>query len=275
MRSFSFHAKTIGKERYLTYILGEGMELDEDTLDFLEEESPVELVRVIFEQDEDYDYLTYDISGKISLEKYTSGVVSKETVLKILRNVALGLISCKEQALHLAYILLHKGFIYIDPDTLKMEFICLPVEGDASVSTEFKGFIRQLIANFKYDLDGDVTYAGTLLAFINGDSFNLRNLIGLTEALMEDEGIEYDEEDTSISTEDGEVIDDAVPEAEGGVNSFMSLYQSAEKPPMFGAVPRYSGMNTASSNEATGSVPSGGDLSLNRWESARGLMPNV
>ena len=61
MRSFSFHAKTIGKERYLTYILGEGMELDEDTLDFLEEESPVELVRVIFEQDEDYDYLTYDI----------------------------------------------------------------------------------------------------------------------------------------------------------------------------------------------------------------------
>ena len=84
MRSFSFHAKTIGKERYLTYILGEGMELDEDTLDFLEDESPVELVRVIFEQDEDYDYLTYDISGKISLEKYTSGVVSKETVLKIL-----------------------------------------------------------------------------------------------------------------------------------------------------------------------------------------------
>ena len=60
----------------------------------------------------------------------------------------------------------------------------------------------------------------------------------------------------------------------GGVNSFMSLYQSTEKSPMFGAVPRYSGMNTVSSNEATGAVPSGGDLSLNRWESARGLMPN-
>ncbi len=236
MRSFSFHAKTIGKERYLTYILGEGMELDEDTLDFLEDESPAELVRVIFEQDEDYDYLTYDISGKISLEKYTSGVVSKEIVLKILRNVALGLISCKEQALHLAYILLHKGFIYIDPDTLKMQFICLPVEGDASVSTEFKGFIRQLIANFKYDLDGDVTYAGTLLAFINGDTFNLRNLIGLTEALMEDDGIEFDEEDTSIATEDGEVVnvEDMAPE-EGGVNSFMSdLGDSSEELPEIG-----------------------------------------
>ena len=158
MRSFSFHAKTIGKERYLTYIMGEGMELDEDTLDFMEDEMPEDLVRVIFEQDEDYDYLTYDISGKVSLQKYTSGVMNKETVLKILRNVALGMINCKEQALHLAYILLHKDFIYVDQDTMKMQFICLPVEGEASVSTEFKSFVRQLIANFKYDLDGDVSY---------------------------------------------------------------------------------------------------------------------
>ena len=29
MRSFSFHAKTIGKERYLTYIMGEGMSIGE------------------------------------------------------------------------------------------------------------------------------------------------------------------------------------------------------------------------------------------------------
>ena len=221
MRSFSFHAKTIGKERYLTYIMGEGMELDEDTLDFMEDEALEELVRVIFEQDEDYDYLTYDISGKISLEKYTSGVVSKETVLKILRNVSLGLIGCKERALHLAYILLHKGFIYIDPDTLKMQFICIPVEGEASVSTEFKGFVRQLIANFKYDLNDDVSYIGTLLAFINGDNFNLRNLIGLTEALMEDEGIEFDAQD-SISTEDGEIVDSAYAEPEQkGVTDIM------------------------------------------------------
>ena len=221
MRSFSFHAKTIGKERYLTYIMGEGMELDEDTLDFMEEQDPLDLVHVIFEQDEDYDYLTYDISGLVSLEKFTSGVVNKETVLKILRNIALGLISCKEQALHLAYILLHKGFMYIDQDTMKMQFICLPVEGEAAVSVEFKGFVRQLIANFKYDINGDLTYVGTLLAFINGDNFNLRNLIGLTEALMEDDGIEYDEAE-SISTEEGEILNSSVPEPEEkDISSFM------------------------------------------------------
>ena len=65
MRSFSFHAKTIGKERYLTYILGEGMELDEDTLDFLEDENPAELVRVIFEQE--------DFPGKVYLGSCKQG----------------------------------------------------------------------------------------------------------------------------------------------------------------------------------------------------------
>ena len=223
MRRFSFHAKNIGSERYLTYIMGEGSELDEETLDFMEEEPIKELVGVIFEQDDDYDYLTYDISGKTSLERYTSGVMEKEIVLKILRNIALALISCKEQALHLQYILLHKNFVYIDRDTLEMQFICLPVESEASVATEFKGFIRQLIANFQYNINENLAYVGTLLAFINGDSFNLRNLVGLTEALMEDDGIEFDEQE-GISTEDGEVIstgeEPSLPE-EKDITSFM------------------------------------------------------
>ena len=193
MRRFSFHAKNIGSERYLTYIMGEGSELDEETLDYMEEQPVRELVGVIFEQDDDYDYLTYDISGKTSLERYTSGVMEKEIVLKVLRNIALGLISCKEQALHLSYILLHKNFMYIDRDSLEMQFICLPVESEASVATEFKAFIRQLIANFQYNINEDLSYVGTLLAFINGDSFNLRNLVGLTEALMEDDGIDFEE----------------------------------------------------------------------------------
>ena len=223
MRRFSFHAKNIGSERYLTYIMGEGSELDEETLDYMEEQPVRELVGVIFEQDDDYDYLTYDISGKTSLERYTSGVMEKEIVLKVLRNIALGLISCKEQALHLSYILLHKNFMYIDRDSLEMQFICLPVESEASVATEFKAFIRQLIANFQYNINEDLSYVGTLLAFINGDSFNLRNLVGLTEALMEDDGIDFEEAE-GITTDAGEVLnagDEAKLPEEKDISSFM------------------------------------------------------
>lgn len=214
MRSFDFTLKNIGREQYLTYVSGDGSEIDEDVLDFCEENDIAELIKVVFEQDDDYDYLTYDITGKTTVAKFTEGVVSREKVLKIIRNVALGLISCKEHAIHLSYLLLNRNFMYINPETLDIQFLCLPVESSSALSVEFKGFVRQFLANLVYDVDEDLSYVGQLLTYINGDSFNLRGLIGLTEALMEDAGISYQAEE-GIKVDGGEeVVSDGAPEQE-------------------------------------------------------------
>ena len=117
MRRFRFTAKNLGHERYLTYIMGEGMEVDEDVLDYCEENNLSEIVEIIYEEDDDFDYLTYDVTGKMTIDNFSQGVMKRETVLKLLRNVALGMISIKEHAIPLSYILLNKEFMYIDPDT--------------------------------------------------------------------------------------------------------------------------------------------------------------
>ena len=133
MRSFSFTAKNIGDERYLTYVLGEGTEIDEDVLDYMEEENLAELINVVYEEDDDYDYLTYDVSGKVELAEFVSGrSINKAQLFTILRNVSIGLVMIREEAIHLSYILLHKKFIYIDPETYSVQFLCLPVESDGS-----------------------------------------------------------------------------------------------------------------------------------------------
>ena len=216
MRSFYFVAKNIGAhERYLTYVLGEGMDIDEDVLDYCEENFPPEILKIIYEEDDDFDYLTYDVSDLVTLEKFTEKAMDKETVLKIIRNVAIGMINIKEYAIPMSYVLLNKSFMYIDPDNLDITFLYLPVEGDASVSAEFKSFVRQFIAHMKYNIDEDVSFVGQLLTYINGDSFNLRGLIGLSEALMQDAGIGYMTE-TGIAAEDGtEVVGSASLEEEG------------------------------------------------------------
>ena len=214
MRRFIFTAKNIGRERYLTYTMGEGMDVDEDVLDYCEDNEMPEVLDIIYEEDDDFDYLTYDVTGLTSLETYTQNVINREKVFKILRNVSLGMISIKEYALPLSYIILNKGYMYINEETLDIQFLYLPVEGEASVSTEFKSFVRQLMAGMKYDVDEDVSYVGQLLTYINGDSFNLRGLIGLTEAMMQDAGISYSEEE-SIATEDGaEIVDNVATEEE-------------------------------------------------------------
>lgn len=192
MRSFNFKARNIGQERYLTYIMGEESDLDEDVLDYCEENNLKELVNIIYEEDDDYDYLTYDITGKKSVEEVLKGEVNSRQVLFLVRNVAANLISLKEQAIHLAYILLNRNFMYVDEETLDIQFICLPVESEASVVSEFKGFIRQLLAGMRYNVEEDLSYVGKLLTYINGDNFNLRGLVGLSEALMEETGISFE-----------------------------------------------------------------------------------
>ena len=221
MRSFSFKARNIGDEHYLTYTMGEGTEVDEDVLNYCEENEIKGLVKIIYEEDEDYDYLTYDITGKISLDKFQQKPLKKEQTLKIIRNIALGIIDCKEQAIKISYLLLNRGFIYVDPQTLNVQFICLPVESSASVATEFKGFIRQFIASGQYDIEEDLSYVGQLLTYINGDGFNLRGVIGLSEALMEDAGIEYEAEDAAIATGEGEEVVIVTEEPTESVGSVM------------------------------------------------------
>ena len=63
----------------------------------------------------------------------------------------------------------------------------------------------------RFNVEEDLSYVGQLLTYINGDSFNLRGLIGLTEALMQDSGISFGETE-DISTDDGsEVVDSVDP----------------------------------------------------------------
>lgn len=238
MRTFNFKARLIGDEKYLTYTMGEETELDEDVLDYCEENDVKEIVPIIYEEDDDYDYLTYDITNRISINDFIQKEVKFESVINILRNVADGLISVKEQAIPLSYILLNREFMYIDESTYDITFICLPVESQGKIMAEFKGFMRQILANMKYDVEEDTSYVGKLLTYINGDNFNLRGLIGLTEALMEEAGVSFEAAGT-IDANGVEVMNTEEPSVEqeeaSGVNDFMnSLADTDEALPEIG-----------------------------------------
>ena len=235
MRVFNFKARNIGEEKYLTYTMGEECELDEDVLDYCEENNLKELVDIIYEEDDDYDYLTYDITGKVSLEKYIEDEMKAEQVLFLVRNIAANLISFKEQAIQLSYILLNRNYIYVDANK-ELQFICLPIESKAQVAAEFKSFVRQLLANMRYDVEEELSYVGKLLTYINSDSFNLRGLVGLAEALMEETGLAFEE--TGAIDADGVEVVNEEPVLSGddstNVSDFMSDVDDTEILPEIG-----------------------------------------
>ncbi len=231
MRTFNFKARNIGEEKYLSYTMGEDCELDEDVLDYCQDNAPEELIEIIYEEDDDYDYLTYPITGKTSLEEYIAQEHDCESVLLILRNVAQEMISLKEQAIPLSYVLLNRGFIYVDTEKKTVQFLCLPIESKGALSVEFKSFVRQLLANMKYDVEEDLNYVGKLLTYINGDNFNLRGLIGLAEALMEEEGISF-EEAGAIDADGVEVVSAEAEVPAQDINDIMNNLEAEDDTPL-------------------------------------------
>ena len=196
MKQISFRVRNFDKEQYLTFNIDNEAELDEDVLDFLEEEEPVGIVPVIFEEGEEFDTFSYDITDKIHLSELSAQEINAEMVLLVLRGLILALLDMAEYRVPVSYLVLNRNYIYIDSD-YKVEFVCIPLEdmqGDVDVSH----FLRNFLASLRFESSENGDYVAKLFTYINNHAiFNLRNMLTLVENLMEDMGIEIPDDDAN------------------------------------------------------------------------------
>lgn len=197
MRKVSFRVRNFDKEQFLTFNIDNEAELDEDLLDFLEDEEPKGIVPVIFEDDEeDFDTFSYNITEKIRLSELSNQEINAEMVLLVMRGIVIALTDMSEYRVPLSYLVLNRNYIYIDSD-YKVEFICIPLE-DMQEDVDINGFLRGFLANLRYDSTENSDYVAKLLTYINNPAiFNMHNLLTLVEDLMDENGVEVPEDNAS------------------------------------------------------------------------------
>lgn len=214
MRKVSFRVRNFEKEQFLTYNISNEANLDEDILDFLEDEEPVGVVPVIFEEQEEFDTFSYNITGKIHLSELSNQEINSELVLLVLRGVILSLIDMQEYRIPFSYLVLNREYVYVDSE-YKIEFICIPLE-EMKGEADIIGFLRNLLANLRYDPNENGDYVARLLSYVNNTAcFNLRNMEALVEELMEKMDVtSEDDASAEIYAEYQEVDESAQPKAE-------------------------------------------------------------
>lgn len=197
MKKVSFRVRNFDKEQFLTFNIDNEAELDEELLDFLEDEEPEGIVPVIFEdEDEECDTFSYNITDKIRLSELSNQEINAEMVLMVMRGLVLALIDMAECRIPLSYLVLHRNYIYIDSD-YKVEFICIPLE-DMQEEVDINHFLRSFIASLRFDSSENGDYVARMLTFVNNpEVFNLHNLLTLVEDLMDELGIEIPEDTSS------------------------------------------------------------------------------
>lgn len=209
MKKVSFRVRNFDTEQFLTYNIDNDADLDEELLDFLEDEEPQGIVPVIFDdEDEECDTFSYNITDKIHLTELSNQEITAEMVLKVTRGMACALIDMAEYRVPLSYLVFHRNYIYIDSD-YKVEFICIPLE-EMQEDVEMDSFFRNFIASLRFESSENGDYVAKLLSFINNSAlFNLRGLVNLVEGLMDDLGIEIPEDESNEIYADYQEVEEA------------------------------------------------------------------
>ena len=202
MRKVSFKVRNIGSEKYLSYILNDDCEFDEELLDYLEENKIPELIDIIYEEDDENDYLTYNVTGRTTVDALLSNTVNAEKILGIVRGVASGIVNLRDLGIPASYVILHKGFTYVNPVKYDVGMLCVPVEADANINAEFRTFVKDILTSVKYDDSEDCNYVARLLNLLNTDKFTVRNFYSQLTELMESAGMQVEEKFLDI---DGDI----------------------------------------------------------------------
>ena len=202
MRKVSFKVRNIGSEKYLSYILNDDCEFDEELLDYLEENKIPELIDIIYEEDDENDYLTYNVTGRTTVDALLSNTVNAEKILGIVRGVASGIVNLRDLGIPASYVILHKGFTYVNTVTYDVGMLCVPVEADANINAEFRTFVKDILTSVKYDDSEDCNYVARLLNLLNTDKFTVRNFYSQLTELMESAGMQVEEKFLDI---DGDI----------------------------------------------------------------------
>ena len=218
MKKISFRLRSFDKEQFLTFDIDNDAELDEELLDFLEDEEPEGIVPVIFEEQDEFDTFSYDITDKIHLCELSNQEINAEMVLMVLRGLVLSLMNMSEYRIPLSYLVLNRQYIYIDSD-YKVEFVCIPLE-DMKEEADLTNFFRNFIASLRFDPSENGDYVAKLLTYVNDrELFNLHNLLELVEEHMENFGIEIPDGDSNEIYGEYTEVEDAPEKADYGEDS--------------------------------------------------------
>ena len=201
MRKISFKVRNIGSEKYLSYILDDDCEFDEELLDYLEENKIPELIDIIYEEDDENDYLTYNVTGRTTVDALLSNTVNAEKILGIIRGIASGIVNLRDLGIPASYVILHRNFTYVNPVTYDIGMLCVPVESEANINAEFRMFVKDILTSVTYDDSEDCNYVAKLLNLLNADKFTVRNFFAQLTELMQSAGMQVDEDFVDIDSD--------------------------------------------------------------------------
>ena len=205
----SFTYEEQGEKRYLVYEKKTEDHMDTLTLEMMSNNKIDGVSSGNHIQIDDKFYMKYDISGLMNLREYLQGVVSRQKILSILESIADAAIASEDYMLSISSYVMDMEYVYIDPDTLKVSMVVLPVVREGR---KIDVFLKELFMGIRYDQTEDCSYVASLLNLLGGaGTFSIHTFKGEINRLKKE--------------------NNSKPQPQGQILDSQLCMQAFEKPP--------------------------------------------
>lgn len=183
MGEFKFENQ--GTNTFLVYQLYPEEQLDTFSYGMISNNTIYGIVPTVFVQINHDKYLKFNVSSKISLEQYFTGVVTKQRLLNVFSNIATAVLASEEYMLNPSTFLLDTKNIYVNVSTAEAEIICFPIIGKEQPIDLVK-FFKEIVFSTQFDSSENADYVAKIISFLNGSTnFSLVDFKKLIETLMD------------------------------------------------------------------------------------------
>ena len=139
-----------GINTFLVWKMEEKDVLDELIKGMAENNEIAGLLPLTFSQNNRERYIKYNISSKVTLKQYLSGIVSKSNFINAMLSLVNAILELDDYMIEKEKLLLDMEYIYINVGTAQVGLAVLPVE-NISEKTDLAVFFRNIMFHVQFD----------------------------------------------------------------------------------------------------------------------------
>ncbi|HHW48865.1 MAG TPA: FHA domain-containing protein [Clostridiaceae bacterium] len=116
----------------------------------------------------------YDVTSKLALSHFLKrGRITRSGFLTILSDISKTLVDCKNYLLSDRCFLLDPDYMYINPSSMEVSMVYVPVAVDMDINSEFREFATNLILYSVNIDDSNDNYLQKVLYYLKAEPFNI------------------------------------------------------------------------------------------------------
>ncbi|MBR3771093.1 MAG: FHA domain-containing protein [Clostridium sp.] len=131
--------------------------------------------------------LKFNISSRISLEHFFSGVMNRTGFLSAFTSIVHTLKKSQEYMIDERYFLLDSQYIFVNVGTREAELMCIPVL-HTEESVDIASFLKGIVFQTQFDPSENANYVAQIICYLNDrENFCITGLLDELEKIIEEE----------------------------------------------------------------------------------------